>query len=655
MNCSTTNSEKAIAALQYSDLGWKVVPIYSIANGKCTCHKSDDCTSPGKHPLTANGLKDASTDHMQIAEWWRECPNANIGIVTGKASGIVVLDIDPRHGGNESLDELEAKHGTLPATITACTGGGGFHFFFRHPSDEIRNRANVRPGIDVRGDGGYVVAPPSNHISRGTYRWDEARSPEEIGLAEMPAWLLEELRREPKADVQRNGKPATGHSLLLQRAQQYVANADAAGEGYRNDAAFRLAGHLAAFVDESGTRLGESDILNLLVLWNARCVPPLDDSELSQCVTSALNNGKPRESKVVTDADILSKLIFDKQSPQPSVQALEKFTFGKLLTEYPTMHPPVVDGLIRQGETMNIIAWTKVGKSWLSYGLLLAIITGKPWLGRFETTPGRVLLIDNELHRPTIASRLKIVCESLGILPADIAGKLDIWPLRGQLRPLCELVAEFEDIPEKHYQLIIFDAKYRFQRPGTSENDNSEETLVYNLLDLLGEKTKSALSLVHHSTKGSQSEKRVTDVGAGAGAQSRAADCHLILREHEEEGAAVLDAATRSFPPVDPLVLRWDYPLWTPDEYADAAKLKGNLTKRDQQQAERDHEGMLEIVKVLGDGRHTASSIRSETGISRDRVERLLGMLRKHDQVVAIPTTIRGNETHEYQLSETAD
>jgi len=145
----------------------------------CSCGQSN-CSSPGKHPRTANGLKDATTDHYQIADWWREWPTANVGIATGAISGIVVLDVDPRHGGNESLDRLQSEGGMLPITVTVCTGGGGFHFYFQHPGGTIRNRTNVRPGIDFRGDGGYVVAPPSNHASGDVYRFDEGRGPDEI-------------------------------------------------------------------------------------------------------------------------------------------------------------------------------------------------------------------------------------------------------------------------------------------------------------------------------------------------------------------------------------------------------------------------------------------------------------------------------------------
>jgi len=125
----------------------------------------------GKHPRTEHGLKDATIDEATIFGWWRRWPGANVGIVTGMASGLLVLDIDPRHGGVESLALLEREHGSLPETAEVSTGGGGRHILFLHPGFRVKNRANMMPGVDVRGDDGYIVAPPSLHASGRRYEW----------------------------------------------------------------------------------------------------------------------------------------------------------------------------------------------------------------------------------------------------------------------------------------------------------------------------------------------------------------------------------------------------------------------------------------------------------------------------------------------------
>lgn len=158
-------------ALEYALSNIYVIPLYGIIDGKCSCGNMD-CRSPGKHPAINDWRKQASIDPSIIGGWFRKWPNANVGVVTGKL-GFYVLDIDPRHGGNESLVKLQEQYGTLPSPQVK-TGGGGFHIYMVHQQEgEIRNKVNLDDfsGIDLRGDGGYVVAPPSLHISGGRYDW----------------------------------------------------------------------------------------------------------------------------------------------------------------------------------------------------------------------------------------------------------------------------------------------------------------------------------------------------------------------------------------------------------------------------------------------------------------------------------------------------
>lgn len=162
-------------ALHYArDKGWAVLPLHCFygPSRRCTCGE-ETCQNVAKHPRTKHGLKDASKDEKIIRAWWQRWPLSNLGIATGEVSGIFVLDIDPRHEGDKNLAELERQNGKLPRTGTVITGGGGQHFYFRYPSDGtlISNRANIVPGIDVRGTGGFVVAPPSIHASGKAYEW----------------------------------------------------------------------------------------------------------------------------------------------------------------------------------------------------------------------------------------------------------------------------------------------------------------------------------------------------------------------------------------------------------------------------------------------------------------------------------------------------
>ncbi len=180
-----------VVALSYAARGWAVLPVHTpLAQGGCSCQQ--DCgSSAGKHPRTRHGLKEASRSPDQVWRWWRRWPDANVGVCTGRASGLVVLDVDVRHRGEASLETLEATYDRLPPTLTAYSGGGGRHLYFQHPGGHIPNGTQLGglSGLDVRGDGGYIVAPPSLHQSGQSYRWKEPLHP----LAALPGWLCELL------------------------------------------------------------------------------------------------------------------------------------------------------------------------------------------------------------------------------------------------------------------------------------------------------------------------------------------------------------------------------------------------------------------------------------------------------------------------------
>jgi hypothetical protein len=255
-------------------------------------------------------------------------------------------------------------------------------------------------------------------------------------------------------------------------------------------------------------------------------------------------------------------------------------TAGELMDTYPTLRPPLIEGLLRLGETMNIIAAPKIGKSWLTQCLAFAVATGHPWLDTFQTTQGQVLLIDNELHPQTSAGRLRRLAEASDIDRAEIEDTVSIVNLRGRLKDLPRLGAGLMKIEHGRFALVIIDAFYRALPFNTNENDNATMAQLYNLLDSYADSMGAAFALVHHASKGDQSAKSVTDVGSGAGAQSRATDTHLVLRPHEEENAVVLDAAVRSWPPLAPCCLRWSFPLWSPATDLDPTALRKPGGKR---------------------------------------------------------------------------
>lgn len=159
------------SAIRYAAQGWPVLPLHHPIEGACSCG-NPDCSSPGKHPRTEHGLSDATTDPEAITRWWAEDPNANIGVRTGHVSGMVVLDIDAKNGGLESWRDLQDFNGRVD-TLTSHTGGGGLHLFFEAPTEDLKSTSSqIAPGVDTKAEGGYVVMPPSLHISGKRYRWE---------------------------------------------------------------------------------------------------------------------------------------------------------------------------------------------------------------------------------------------------------------------------------------------------------------------------------------------------------------------------------------------------------------------------------------------------------------------------------------------------
>ena len=250
-------------ALEYAKRGWKVIPLHTPdAQGKCSCRKAD-CGSVGKHPRTMNGLKDATTDENKIRGWWDMWPDANIGIATGAASNLVVLDVDPRHDGDKTLAVLEDDYGQLPPTSYSRTGGDGMHYLFSYPDAEIKNSAGrLGAGLDIRGEGGYIVAPPSLHQSGKRYAWAEA----EVSLAQMPDWMLHLLTESHRTKERESTQGQ-------RKERQTISAGECIPEGQRNDALFRL----GCSVRDKG--LDEPEILATLSFVNdRRCASSLPQS-----------------------------------------------------------------------------------------------------------------------------------------------------------------------------------------------------------------------------------------------------------------------------------------------------------------------------------------------------------------------------------------
>jgi Bifunctional DNA primase/polymerase, N-terminal/Primase C terminal 1 (PriCT-1) len=263
------------------DLGLGVFPLHYIVeiDGQLHCSCGDvNCGNPGKHPYSRHaprGCYSATKDPAQVEKWWGPGTPYNIGIATGAGSNVVAMDIDPRHGGDVELAKIEVRLRPLPLTWRFLTGGGGQHVLFKHPGVPVSNdnRGKIGTGIDRKGDAGYIVGPGSRHICGRYYSISVDHHPADVGLADMPAWLLE-LVQKPRAEKVNAALPREWLKLI----KQGVA------EGRRNDAIARVVGHLL--------RRGVDYFvaLDLVRVWNqARCRPPLSEAELCKTAKSILS------------------------------------------------------------------------------------------------------------------------------------------------------------------------------------------------------------------------------------------------------------------------------------------------------------------------------------------------------------------------------
>lgn len=324
------------AALSYARKGWPVFPAWWPADdsGGCACGNTS-CSSPGKHPITQHGVKDATTNEFQIRSWWEEYPSANVAVATG--CRFFVVDEDAYHGGSISREEHLSD---LPPTATVSTGSGNgsTHRYYLIPDGVVvRNRTGLFPGIDIRGDGGYVIAPPSRHWSGGTYTWvDEDDFP---GPVPAPQRLLDltthNIEPAPVAVAHECDVPV---ETRLELAARYLTDCPPAISGQRgHDTTFGIVTTLV----RGFCLTSRSDVLALLHDWNQTCRPPWTQKDLTHKFFQALSKStKPWHYKLVAPKPSRKK----GPVPVPKLPAdLLVEAFAELATAAPTGEDPPLD------------------------------------------------------------------------------------------------------------------------------------------------------------------------------------------------------------------------------------------------------------------------------------------------------------------------
>lgn len=368
---------------------------------------------------------------------------------------------------------------------------------------------------------------------------------------------------EPPADPDANGngqhvvspivKPQPSRLTIIGRATLFAAKVENKAEGDgRNHAGYNLSAGL-----KNDFQLTDDEAWPILTAWNAGNRPPMSEVELRDVLANGTKYAdRPAGHALRYDSAALPANL----APRPKT-ASDILSHAERLLRFPLLRQPVIHGILRRGETMNVIAPPKVGKSWMVMNLALSIVAGRSWMG-YPVEPGPVLIVDNELHDETSTYRTEKVAEAMRLDAGSYEDDLHTLGLRGALQNFYALGSVFRAMPHARYRVIIVDAFYRGLPGDVDENSNANIAGVYNLIDQYAHLTGACFVLVHHSSKGNQGEKTVTDVGSGAGSISRAADTHLVLRQHEEAGVYVVDGAVRSWHPIEPRCVRWVWPLW---------------------------------------------------------------------------------------------
>lgn len=236
------------AAYAYAAHGWPVFPVARSVDGRCGCGwPADRCSSPGKHPLNPGGCRKASTDPEVIRTWWRRWPDANVAIATGQAADLAVLDVDGEDGRG-SLAGIEAEYGPLPGAVTVITSRG-CHLFYRWTDGLGIGSGRYGAGLDHRGEGGYVIAPPSVHPSGHVYRWLGHDDPQPWAhpLAPWPGHALPVERPRPEHPVVVPLHPPAPPEGVLAGLVRTVLEAPVGERNSRlNWASFRAGEHIRA-------------------------------------------------------------------------------------------------------------------------------------------------------------------------------------------------------------------------------------------------------------------------------------------------------------------------------------------------------------------------------------------------------------------------
>lgn len=470
-------------ALRYACWGWAVLPLHTVVAGKCTCGNAA-CKSAGKHPRTQHGVADASTDPNTIRAWFARWPDANVAIATGHAVDVLDCDLG-KPGADAALEDLEDRIGKLPDTPTVVTGGGGIHVYLAHNGTGLPcfNDGRIGIGLDGRGPGGFVVAPPSLHASGRRYEWSPGLDPGAVDLAPVPEALAEACARK-----------GTGAFT--------IEAATTEGPNSRHEAIVVLAAALAQRgVPEHIVRRAVED----------------------RAIVSGIKADRPGAWEREVDNAVVSAV--KKYGNTPPAASINLDTLEGVLNPDVGVVHYIIDSIVPRGTACLVASEWKTGKTICWYAAIFDALTGRCAWGQFPASPDITAAV-LQFEMPTTESerRLRKLAIGAGHQPDAITQLVAEGRLLFASQSTVRLVEDehvdawHELIRQRDARLILVDsATAAF--PGVDLNDNAQVTKALNRA--FGALTAEGRSVVllHHkrkSTPGTKDIDRHSILGAQA-------------------------------------------------------------------------------------------------------------------------------------------
>ncbi|MBW7864509.1 MAG: AAA family ATPase [Candidatus Hydrogenedentes bacterium] len=541
-------ADEVRAALQR---GWRLVPM----RGKVPTVKGWTTREFGEDELLA---------HVENG--------GNVGIKTGAASGLVVVDLD---GAPEQHATLLER---LPNGPSVCTGSGGVHLFFRDPGGLKNSAGKYAEHVDIRADSGCVVMAGSVHPKTGRpYEWTV--SPDEAPLPELPQWFLDGTKTG-------NGPPIGGHPPALPPGPGPCAATPSAyydtalageaeavahtPEGQRNDrlnlAAYKLGGlgldvatvesallpaALQAGLPEKAAR---DTIARGTQDGNAAPRPSPEPRTGGQALDWSGTHppGRPAQAAQPAQAPATG-------APTGFSHSIEVVSWGQVRDNLPPLDQVVLEGVLRRGQKFCLVGPSKVGKTYCLLALAYAAATGMPWMGR-RVERGNTIYINLEVSAPSLFHRVDRVEAAMGRATDPL---LHIANLRGTSLHVEEVTTKLLPVVKKlngDVGMVIVDPVYSLLN-GRDENMARDVADMMLHLEHLAEYTGACVVFSHHCPKGAMGTRSPMDRAAGSGVFARSVDAMMMLSETDVPGDFLIDWICRDFPAPPQSAVRWNWPL----------------------------------------------------------------------------------------------